>query len=142
MKVLKIVLIVFFGLSHTFSQSPFDEEKEVKDESNVVKESSPLTEEIDEKKAVSDASFLTKMKNARKSAKKRRYSAQAEIDTSSSAFTIGTRSSSRNPLSSPTPTDVLGKNDLKLQGNGDLTETLKNQLPYFSATPLLSLIHI
>ena len=47
MKVLKIVLIVFFGLSHTFSQSPFDEEKEVKDESNVVKESSPLTEEID-----------------------------------------------------------------------------------------------
>ena len=50
MKVLKIVFIVFFGLSHTFSQSPFDEEKEVKDESNVVKESSPLTEEIDEKK--------------------------------------------------------------------------------------------
>ena len=59
MKVLKIVLIVFFGLSHTFSQSPFDEEKEVKDESNVVKESSPLTEEIDEKKAVSDASVFT-----------------------------------------------------------------------------------
>ena len=136
MKVLKIVLIVLFGLSHTFSQSPFDEEKEVKDEGNVVKESSPLTEEIDEKKAVSDASFLTKMKNARKSAKKRRYSAQVEIDTSSSAFTIGTRSSSRNPMSSPTPADVLGKNDLKLQGNGDLTETLKNQLPYFSATPL------
>ena len=136
MKVLKIVLIVLFALSHTFSQSPFDEEKEVKDESNVVKESSPLTEEIDEKKAVSDASFLTKMKNARKPAKKRRYSAQVEIDTSSSAFTIGTRSSSRNPMSSPTPADVLGKNDLKLQGNGDLTETLKNQLPYFSATPL------
>lgn len=48
----------------------------------------------------------------------------------------GTRSNPRTTLSSPVPIDNFPSAMLERQGNGDLTETLKNLVPSFSATPL------
>lgn len=48
----------------------------------------------------------------------------------------GTRSSPRTALSSPVPIDNFRAEVLDRQGNGDLTENLKNIVPSFSATPL------
>ena len=51
-------------------------------------------------------------------------------------FVTGTRSFGRTSMKSPTPIDGFDQSSLRRQGNGDLTETLKNQLPSFIATPL------
>ena len=48
----------------------------------------------------------------------------------------GTRAAPRSVLRSPTPIDVLPAMQLARQGNGDLTETLKNLVPSYTATPL------
>ena len=48
----------------------------------------------------------------------------------------GTRSKPRTTLSSPVPIDNFVAEVLDKQGNGDLTENLKNIVPSFSATPL------
>jgi len=48
----------------------------------------------------------------------------------------GTRSNPRSTLSSPVPIDNFTAKVLDQQGNGDLTENLKNIVPSFSATPL------
>ncbi|MEE9374427.1 MAG: TonB-dependent receptor [Saprospiraceae bacterium] len=48
----------------------------------------------------------------------------------------GTRSRPRTVISSPVPIDNFQSKELERQGNGDLTETLKNLVPSFTATPL------
>ena len=51
-------------------------------------------------------------------------------------FVTGTRAAGRTAMKSPTPIDGFDSQTLRRQGNGDMTETLKNQVPSFSATPL------
>jgi len=51
-------------------------------------------------------------------------------------FVTGTRAAGRTAMKSPTPIDGFDDLSLRRQGNGDLTETLKNQVPSFNATPL------
>ncbi len=48
----------------------------------------------------------------------------------------GTRSKPRTALSSPVPIDNFVAEVIDKQGNGDLTENLKNIVPSYSATPL------
>jgi iron complex outermembrane recepter protein len=48
----------------------------------------------------------------------------------------GTRSKPRTTLDSPVPIDTFDAAALERQGNGDLTETLKNLVPSYSATAL------
>ena len=48
----------------------------------------------------------------------------------------GTRSKPRTAIQSPVPIDNFKSEELERQGNGDLTETLKNLVPSFTATPL------
>jgi iron complex outermembrane recepter protein len=48
----------------------------------------------------------------------------------------GTRSAPRSVMRSPTPIDVLPAIQLQRQGNGDMTEVLKNLVPSFAATAL------
>lgn len=47
----------------------------------------------------------------------------------------GSRSSGRSSMKSPTPIDGFSEMTLRRQGNGDFTETIKNQVPSFNATP-------
>ena len=51
-------------------------------------------------------------------------------------FVTGTRAAGRTAMKSPTPIDGFDDMTLRRQGNGDMTETLKNQVPSFNATPL------
>ena len=51
-------------------------------------------------------------------------------------YVTGTRAAGRTAMKSPTPIDGFDDMVLRRQGNGDLTETLKNQVPSFNATPL------
>ena len=51
-------------------------------------------------------------------------------------FVTGTRAAGRTSMKSPTPIDGFDNQTLRRQGNGDMTETLKNQVPSFNATPL------
>ena len=51
-------------------------------------------------------------------------------------FVTGTRAAARTAMKSPTPIDGFDDLSLRRQGNGDLTETLKNLVPSFNATPL------
>lgn len=48
----------------------------------------------------------------------------------------GTRSNPRTALASPVPIDNFTSAMIEKQGNGDITETLKNLVPSFNATPL------
>ncbi len=48
----------------------------------------------------------------------------------------GTRSKPRTALDSPVPVDTFDAITLERQGNGDLTETLRNLVPSYSATAL------
>ena len=54
----------------------------------------------------------------------------------SDVFVTGTRTAGRTAMKSPSPIDGFNEQDLRRQGNGDMTETLKNQVPSFNATPL------
>ena len=69
-------------------------------------------------------------------------SAQADFSLATSAlagadvFVTGTRAAARTAMKSPTPIDGFDDLTLRRQGNGDLTETLKNLVPSFNATPL------
>ena len=51
-------------------------------------------------------------------------------------FVTGTRAGGRTAMKSPTPIDGFDGMTLRRQGNGDFTETLKNLVPSFNATPL------
>ena len=48
----------------------------------------------------------------------------------------GTRTRGRTAMRSATPIDKLEAKELDRQGNGDMTETLKNLVPSYTATPL------
>lgn len=48
----------------------------------------------------------------------------------------GTRSNPRTAIKSPVPIDNFSSATIERQGNGDLTETLKNLVPSYTATPL------
>ena len=50
-------------------------------------------------------------------------------------FVTGTRAAGRTAMKSPSPIDGFSSESLRRQGNGDMTETLKNQVPSFNATP-------
>ncbi len=54
----------------------------------------------------------------------------------SDILVTGTRSQGRTAIQSPVPIDTFSGLILEKQGNGDLTETLKNVVPSFAATPL------
>ena len=51
-------------------------------------------------------------------------------------FVTGTRAAGRTAMKSPSPIDGFDNVTLRRQGNGDMTETLKNLVPSFNATPL------
>ncbi len=53
-----------------------------------------------------------------------------------SVVITGTRSRPRTKLSSPVPIDNFGIVEIQRQGNGDLTETIRNLVPSYTATPL------
>ena len=55
---------------------------------------------------------------------------------SSIVLVTGTRAAGRTSMKSPSPIDGFAEMELRRQGNGDFTETLKNQVPSFNATPL------
>ena len=55
---------------------------------------------------------------------------------SSIVLVTGTRAAGRTSMKSPSPIDGFAEMELRKQGNGDFTETLKNQVPSFNATPL------
>jgi iron complex outermembrane receptor protein len=55
---------------------------------------------------------------------------------SSIVLVTGTRAAGRTSMKSPSPIDGFTEMELRKQGNGDFTETLKNQVPSFNATPL------
>ncbi|MFQ6677384.1 MAG: TonB-dependent receptor domain-containing protein [Fidelibacterota bacterium] len=69
-------------------------------------------------------------------------STQANFSLATSAlagadvFVTGTRAAGRTAMKSPTPIDGFDDMTLRRQGNGDFTETLKNIVPSFNATPL------
>jgi iron complex outermembrane receptor protein len=54
----------------------------------------------------------------------------------SDVFVTGTRTAGRTAMKSPSPIDGFNEQDLRRQGNGDMTETLRNQVPSYNATPL------
>ena len=63
------------------------------------------------------------------------FSLSAGIDLTSVVIT-GTRSNPRTALSSPVPIDNFSSAVIERQGNGDLTENLRNIVPSYTATPL------
>jgi len=64
------------------------------------------------------------------------FSLAASAVAGEGVFVTGTRAAGRTAMKSPTPIDGFDDMTLRRQGNGDLTETLKNQVPSFNATPL------
>ncbi len=48
----------------------------------------------------------------------------------------GTRAKARTAIESPVPIDLFRNEEIERQGNGDITETLKNMIPSYTATPL------
>ena len=64
------------------------------------------------------------------------FSLTASAVSGAGVFVTGTRAAGRTAMKSPTPIDGFDDMTLRRQGNGDMTETLKNQVPSFNATPL------
>jgi len=64
------------------------------------------------------------------------FSLTATALAGAGVFVTGTRAAGRTAMKSPTPIDGFDDQTLRRQGNGDMTETLKNQVPSFNATPL------
>ena len=64
------------------------------------------------------------------------FSLAASALAGADVFVTGTRAAGRTSMKSPTPIDGFDNQTLRRQGNGDFTETLKNQVPSFNATPL------
>lgn len=60
----------------------------------------------------------------------------AEAIAMGGVMVTGSRAAGRTAMKSPTPIDGFDDMTLRRQGNGDFTETLKNQVPSFNATPL------
>ena len=64
------------------------------------------------------------------------FALETEALVGKGVFVTGTRAAGRTAMKSPTPIDGFDNQTLRRQGNGDMTETLKNQVPSFNATPL------
>ena len=64
------------------------------------------------------------------------FSLNSSALSGAKVLVTGTRSAGRSAMKSPTPIDGFNELTLRRQGNGDFTETLKNQVPSFNATPL------
>ena len=64
------------------------------------------------------------------------FALETEALVGKGVFVTGTRAAGRTSMKSPTPIDGFDNQTLRRQGNGDMTETLKNQVPSFNATPL------
>lgn len=64
------------------------------------------------------------------------FELEASAIAGADVFVTGTRAAGRTAMKSPTPIDGFDEQDLRRQGNGDMTETLRNQVPSFNATPL------
>ena len=63
------------------------------------------------------------------------FSLNASALSGAKVLVTGTRSAGRSAMKSPTPIDGFNELTLRRQGNGDFTETVKNQVPSFNATP-------
>ena len=63
------------------------------------------------------------------------FSLNASALSGAEVLVTGTRSAGRSAMKSPTPIDGFNELTLRRQGNGDFTETVKNQVPSFNATP-------
>lgn len=64
------------------------------------------------------------------------FALAASVFSGTDVFVTGTRTAGRTAMKSPTPIDGFDDTTLRRQGNGDFTETLKNIVPSFNATPL------
>ena len=87
------------------------------------------------------ASFIgysssSKTVNVRDGGATANFSLTATALAGAGIFVTGTRAAGRTSMKSPTPIDGFDNQTLRRQGNGDFTETLKNQVPSFNATPL------
>ncbi|SVD26544.1 uncharacterized protein METZ01_LOCUS379398, partial [marine metagenome] len=63
------------------------------------------------------------------------FSLNSSALSGAKVLVTGTRSAGRSAMKSPTPIDGFNELTLRRQGNGDFTETVKNQVPSFNATP-------
>ena len=61
--------------------------------------------------------------------------AQGDDEEIEEVVVTGTRSKPRSAADSPVPIDSFGEDQLAMQPVGDMTETLKNMVPSFTATP-------
>jgi iron complex outermembrane receptor protein len=64
------------------------------------------------------------------------FQLEEDVLALSAILVTGTRSRGRTAIESPVPIDTFTGPALERQGNGDMTETLKNVVPSFAATPL------
>ena len=64
------------------------------------------------------------------------FSLAVDAVAGADVFVTGTRAAGRTAMKSPSPIDGFDNVTLRRQGNGDMTETLKNLVPSFNATPL------
>jgi iron complex outermembrane receptor protein len=64
------------------------------------------------------------------------FSLAVDAVTLGDVLVTGTRTAGRTAMKSATPIDGFDDVQLRRQGNGDFTETLKNAVPSFNATPL------
>ena len=156
MKDLKIVFIGFLILTHAFSQSISGEVTDVDGNplpganievkgtdigSSTDNNGSYTITGVDSGKVLIEATYIGYSKSTKRAQIKGddinlNFSLRKVSISGDGVFVTGTRSSGRSSMKSPTPIDGFDQMSLRRQGNGDLTETLKNQVPSFSATPL------
>ena len=63
------------------------------------------------------------------------FSLNASALSGATVLVTGSRAGGRSAMKSPSPIDGFSELTLRRQGNGDFTETVKNQVPSFNATP-------
>ncbi|MEE9169217.1 MAG: TonB-dependent receptor, partial [bacterium] len=64
------------------------------------------------------------------------FQLEEDVVLMSAVLVTGTRTRGRTAIESPVPIDTFSGPMLERQGNGEMTETLKNVIPSFAATPL------
>ena len=64
------------------------------------------------------------------------FQLEEDVVLMSAILVTGTRTRGRTAIESPVPIDTFSGPMLERQGNGEMTETLKNVVPSFTATPL------
>tara|TARA_A100001015_G_scaffold108509_1_gene120362 strand:+ start:767 stop:3436 length:2670 start_codon:yes stop_codon:yes gene_type:complete len=156
MKDLKIVFIGFLSLTYAFSQSISGEVTDIDgnplDGANIKVKGTDIGSSsdsngsytitgIDSGKVQIEVTYIGYSKSTKRAQIKGddiniNFTLRKITISGDGVFVTGTRSSGRSSMKSPTPIDGFDSMSLRRQGNGDLTETLKNQVPSFSATPL------